>query len=43
MKSVNYKLMLIANEDVLLATKDGILLTGHTHEDGQLLTDDNSK
>ena len=31
------------SEDVLLTTKDSILLTRWTHEDGQLQTDDNSK
>ena len=43
MQTINYKLMTIANEDLLLTTKDGILLTGHTHEDSQLQTDNNSK
>ena len=43
MKMVNCKLMTTANEDILLTTKDGILLTGCTHEDNQLQTDDNSK
>ena len=30
-------------EEVLLKTTDGILQTGHTHENGQLKNDDNSK
>ena len=28
-------------EDILLTPKDGILSTGHTHEDGQFQSDDN--
>ena len=43
MKTVNCKLKTIVNEDILLTTKDGILLIGHTPEDCQLQTDDNSK
>ena len=43
MKMVICKLMTIANGDILLTTKDSILLTGCTHEDGQLQTDDSSK
>ena len=42
-KTVNCKLMIIANEDVLLTTKDGILLTGCTRENSQLQTDDKNK
>ena len=43
MKMVNCKLTTVAKEDILLTTKDGILLTGCTHEDNHLQTDDNSK
>ena len=43
LRMVNCKLMTIAHEDVLLTTKDSILLTGCTHEDSHLQTDDNSK
>ena len=34
---------LYSTEDVLLTPKDGILSSGHTHEDNQLQSDDNCK